>query len=228
MQFLRHRRFPGSLTGVSAADRRRVPPPVAPSPTQPLPVVRLKSTDRKIDLCALPGFGCPQAVRRWLREGCLRNRSGCSRPPPRHRPFQAATVSRTEGPRVTVYYFYLWTPTSGRRSSGLHLWPVADKVWSRPRMAKAKPPDWDRVHRAVQRVRRHRRPRRMRPSATVSGRAPSACSSSAGCRCRCAGPSRRDAGYWWELSMAQVRCPHPGAHQPATPAASLRRWSPTT
>ena len=43
------------------------------------------------------------------------------------------------------------------------------------------------------------------------------------------GAKDHDAGYWWELSMRQVESPAPSSStRRAMPAASSRRWSPTT
>jgi hypothetical protein len=43
------------------------------------------------------------------------------------------------------------------------------------------------------------------------------------------GPADRDAGYWWEPRCVRWRSPAPwSSTRPGTPAASSRRWSPTT
>ena len=133
--------------------------------------------------------------------------------------------------RVTVL-LYLWDADFGPRSSR-----SAPTVRGRSRSGSTATngqtpshPDRDRVHRAVQQVRRHRRPRR------TAGhlRSPRAGTISVFFQRWLArlplplGPADADAGYWWELSMAQVEVSRTWCSPSPTRAASLRRWSPTT
>ena len=99
-----------------------------------IPVLRLKSTDRNIDVMRrYLGFRLPgKGVRRSRRSGSRRNRSGCSSPanatPTRPSRRSFPSTRRTAG--VTVYYFYLWDTDFGPafiKVCSYCPWPI--KVW---------------------------------------------------------------------------------------------------
>ena len=176
-------RVPGALTGVPAADRRRIPPLgglLRRRQPHPGGAVEVHRPQHRRD-APLPGFRCPA---RPFASGSDRRGAGAAagvhRPPARHRPVQAAAVLlRQEGPpghRVLLLPLRRRLRAGVRQ--GLHLLPVADQgLGQRTRMGQTPShPSGSGVHRADQRVRRLRgsrnaardlRPARPRPDQRV-------------------------------------------------------------
>ena len=177
-----------------------------------IPVVTLKAADRNIEVMRptwtrprptgrsqVAAIGVAQETQRVF---IARKRDTDPSKPPQ---FSFDKKDR----RVTVYYFYLWDADFGPAFIKVCTycpWPM--KVWvnghewakqqarkpgsGSPSCPTGSPPPTTRPL--------------CRGSATRCSPAPSTCSSSAGwpgCRCR-SPPPTSEAGYWWELSMAQV------------------------
>ena len=214
VQFLRHRGFPvpspACLQQIGDAFRRSV---ASYADANHIPVVRLKSTDRNIDV-----------MRRYLDSAARKGRSqvaaiGVAQEPQRVFIARQRDTDPAKPPqfsfdkkdrRVTVY---LLLPLRRRLRSGvhqgLHLLPVADQgLGQRTRMGQTPShPSGSGVHRVVQRVRRLRGSRnackaicdRLGPG-TINvffqrwlARLPLPLTA-----------ADAHADYWWELSMAQV------------------------
>ena len=221
-------RVPGSLTGVSAADRgRQARRSVASfADANHIPVVRLKSTDRNIDLMRrylsrLPG----KDVRSGRDRGCSGTAAGV------HRRRRDTDLSKPHSPstRRTAGHRSLLLPVGRRFRSGVHQGlHLRHRGRSRsgstatngpnakpprpgsgsPSCPTGSPPPTTPPH--------------CRPSAIASGRAPSACSSNAGwpgCRCHWARPTptRATGGV---VDGPGRGVPHPGAHPAPLRAAS--------
>ena len=129
--------------------------------------------------------------------------------------------------RVTVYYFYWWTRTSARHSSDLHLLPVAGEIWVNGH-------EW-----AKQQARKIglqftelsngfascADTGLLQGSATRRNRAPSRCSSSAGCTASAAARACRPAGrvLVGVLDGSGRGIPHDRLHPAALCPGLLRR-----
>ena len=152
---------PACLQQIGDAFRRRV---ASFAEANHIPVVPLKAADRNIEIMrpyldARPGPG----ARRSRRSAWRRSRSGCSSPAsatPTRLAARSSPSTRRDR-RVTVYYFYLWDAGFGPAFIKVCTycpWPVKVWVngheWAKQQARKLGPG----FHRAVQRVRRLRRP----------------------------------------------------------------------
>ena len=239
VQFLRHRGFPvpspACLQQIGDAFRRSV---ASFADANHIPVVRLKSTDRNIDV-----------MRRYLDSAARQGRSqvaaiGVAQEPQRVFIARRRDTDPSKPPqfsfdkkdrRVTVYYFYLWDADFGPAFIKVCTycpWPI--KVW----------------------VNGHEWAKRQATQAGIgftelsNGFAATDDPAALQAICDRLGPGTISVFFqrWLArlplpLGPADARrgllvgavdgpdrgVPHPGAHRsPATPAASSRRWSPTT
>ncbi len=213
IQFLSHRGYPvpspACLQQIGDAFRRRV---ASFAEANHIPVVTLKAADRNIEVMQpyLDGLLLP-AARRSPRSGWPRRRSGCSSPasgPPTPGKCPQFSFDKKDR-RVTVYYFYLWDAGFGPAFIKICTycpWPMKIWVngheWARQQARKigfgftelsngfaagADPAVLQRICDALQ-------------PGTISvffqrwlSRLPLPL-----------GAADQHAGYWWELSMAQV------------------------